>query len=667
MSKIQDFVDGYSSKIQENINIQVEKQNIYKTARVQAIAITELNTSGWPTSTTTTIGQLLAYIFPKQDATIFEPNLPDDTIGGITVNPVYLNVIAILNGNQASPTTKELYNKLDKNCNAKLLIDNYNRAKDFGGQKWFDNFMSSALKVMNIDKIKMSDFKTLSTFEDSFDDLIGYFNRNFGSVANNYYTDLQVLYDAFIEAGENYNQPVGATQSGTQSGTQPTTKTSDYKITVKDPKTDNDKIIEGSISFSELGPDVTANSVLNNLPNPWTDVRTNLPVPDNTGTITYESFPFSKSTDNYEKILADDSIKVLQTIIADKYGVEILLTYDPVNLTPAQSSPTQSEPTTATSSVTSATASVPREYTFDVQIENTFYNSEIGYLTITGKVDDTFIYGDEQDTIDPEYLEETFIGEEEELITLEAIDINALNDIKGFDPENPDPSISTDVGSPYPIPKNKQANIAAIVAAMKKKQITNKFAQAAILAVVSKESAFVPQNEASYAKTSASRIKSIFSKFKKYSDSEVDRIKKIPKEFFDIIYGGKYGNASDEGFKYRGRGFNQLTFKKGYQEAQQKTGHKIVTDPDLVNTIQVAADCLVVYFLQRMAEMPSKFKTQYNFSGNINDFKTLNDATGAIYHANAGWGNSYSLLVADSTGGRKKAFKAAPSLYNNLA
>jgi hypothetical protein len=65
--------------------------------------------------------------------------------------------------------------------------------------------------------------------------------------------------------------------------------------------------------------------------------------------------------------------------------------------------------------------------------------------------------------------------------------------------------------------------------------------------------------------------------------------------------------------------------------------------------------------------MPSKFKTQYNFSGGINDFKTLNDATGAIYHANAGWGNSYSLLVADSTGGRKKAFAAAPSLYKNLA
>ena len=330
-------------------------------------------------------------------------------------------------------------------------------------------------------------------------------------------------------------------------------------------------------------------------------------------------------------------------------------------------SATQSVAIAATSSATTATASQPKEYTFDVQIKDTFYNADIGFLTITGKVDDTFVYGDEQDTIDPEYLEEPFVGEEEQLITLEAINVEALNDIKGFDPENPDPSISTDAGSPYPIPKNKQANISAIVAAMKRHKITNKYTQAAILAIVSKESAFVPRNEGSYAKTSATRIKSIFAAFRKYSDSEVDRIKKIPKQFFDIIYGGKNGNAADEGYKYRGRGFNQLTFKGLYLEAQNKTGHKIVADPDLLNTIEVASDCIVVYFLQRMAGMPSKYRTQYNTSGAINDFKTLNDAVGAIYHANAGWGHSYSLIVADSTGGRRKAFAAAPSLYSNLA
>jgi hypothetical protein len=68
--------------------------------------------------------------------------------------------------------------------------------------------------------------------------------------------------------------------------------------------------------------------------------------------------------------------------------------------------------------VASATASGPREYTFDVQMENTFYNSEIGYLTITGKLDDTFVYGDEQDTIDPEYTEDEFLGSEEETLQL---------------------------------------------------------------------------------------------------------------------------------------------------------------------------------------------------------------------------------------------------------
>jgi putative chitinase len=451
-----------------------------------------------------------------------------------------------------------------------------------------------------------------------------------------------------------------------------------YKITIKNPKSDNDNKVEGLISFIELGTTISSVAILNNLPNPFINLLTGLPVDNNTGKLEYKGKPFANLIPL--NILIDDVITNLKIMVISKYGLFFDLIYEEIIVNPTEPIPslTQSTPTTNTifgtgstpivvATSSTATASQPREYTFDVQIKDTFYNADIGFLTITGKVDDTFVYGDEQDTIDPEYLEEPFVGEEEQLITLEAINVEALNDIKGFDPENPDPVISTDAGSPYPIPKNKQANISAIVAAMKRHKITNKYTQAAILAIVSKESAFVPRNEGSYAKTSATRIKSIFAAFRKYSDSEVDRIKKIPKQFFDIIYGGKNGNAADEGYKYRGRGFNQLTFKGLYLEAQNKTGHKIVADPDLLNTIEVASDCIVVYFLQRMAGMPSKYRTQYNTSGAINDFKTLNDAVGAIYHANAGWGHSYSLIVADSTGGRRKAFAAAPSLYSNLA
>ena len=278
MSKIQDFVDGYSSKIQVELNTQIDKQTIYKTTRKQAITISELNTSGWPNSSTTTIGQLIAYIFPNEDGG--EKKLPEAVIGGNTPNPDYINVITILNGNQSSVTTKELYTKLEQNYRAKTNISRLNNSKNFGGQKWFDNFMSSALGIMSSTNIKMLDFKTPSTLEESFDDLVENFQKNFGTIAYNYYTTIQVLYDAFIEAGDNYYNQVSTTQSGTQSVTQSISNPSinqvgDYKITIKDPKSDNDNKIQGSISFVSNGPDITTKAVLNNLPNPFTNPVTN--------------------------------------------------------------------------------------------------------------------------------------------------------------------------------------------------------------------------------------------------------------------------------------------------------------------------------------------------------------------------------------------------------
>jgi hypothetical protein len=142
----------------------------------------------------------------------------------------------------------------------------------------------------------------------------------------------------------------------------------------------------------------------------------------------------------------------------------------------------------------------------------------------------------------------------------------------------------------------------------------------------------------------------------------VDVIKKDAKKFFDIIYGGKYGNGKDEGFKYRGRGLNQITFKGNYQKYKTLSGYDIIKDPDLLNTVEVAAKCLVEFFKSNFNSAPKSIKNSYNFT-NINSFTNLKDATGAFYHANAGWGKSYSEVVADSTGGRKKAFSYVGNLY----
>lgn len=319
MSKIQDFVDGYSSKIQENINTLIDKQTIYKTARVQAIAITEINTSSWPNSSITTIGQLFAYIFPNEDGG--KKEFPQQSVGG-QPNPVYFNTLALFVGNQASPTTKDLYNKLDKNYRSKLAIDRLNDAKEFGGQKWFDNFMSSALSKMSSTNIKMSDFKTPSTLDESFDDLVDNFKSNFGPIISfYYYTTTQVLYDAFIEAGENYNKPQSATQSGTQSTNQSvanpsSTQVGDYKITLKDPKSDNDKKIEGSISFISNGPDITTKAVLNNLPNPFTNPVTNTLVQNNTGSLDYIGNPVPGTSDKNK--LADNVLLTFKDMFSNK-------------------------------------------------------------------------------------------------------------------------------------------------------------------------------------------------------------------------------------------------------------------------------------------------------------------------------------------------------------
>lgn len=358
MSKIQDFVDGYSSKIQVELNTQIDKQTIYKTTRKQAITISELNTSGWPNSSTTTIGQLIAYIFPNEDGG--EKKLPEAVIGGNTPNPDYINVITILNGNQSSVTTKELYTKLEQNYRAKTNISRLNNSKNFGGQKWFDNFMSSALGIMSSTNIKMLDFKTPSTLEESFDDLVENFQKNFGTIAYNYYTTIQVLYDAFIEAGDNYYNQVSTTQSGTQSLTQsisnpPINQVGDYKITIKNPKSDNDNKIQGSISFVSNGPDITTKAVLNNLPNPFTNPVTNTLVQNNTGSLDYIGNPVPATSDKNK--LVDSVLLAFKDMFSVKYGITTDFKYESINTTPTKSSPTQSVPTYTTSSKTGATSS----------------------------------------------------------------------------------------------------------------------------------------------------------------------------------------------------------------------------------------------------------------------------------------------------------------------
>jgi predicted chitinase len=215
-------------------------------------------------------------------------------------------------------------------------------------------------------------------------------------------------------------------------------------------------------------------------------------------------------------------------------------------------------------------------------------------------------------------------------------------------------------------PKQK-ANAEILVKRLNANGITNPLSQAGILAVVSKESEFIPKNEISWRNTSNSRIRQVFgSRVSGYTDAQLNTLKANDEAFFDAVYGASQpqlglGNTQKgDGYKYRGRGFNQITGRALYKQYGNDIGVNLIDNPDKLNDPIVAADALIAYF-KRLFKSSNARLSEYNTTG-INDFKTVIDSVGGFYHANAGWGNSMAKIKADSTGGRATAMKRASEL-----
>jgi putative chitinase len=77
--------------------------------------------------------------------------------------------------------------------------------------------------------------------------------------------------------------------------------------------------------------------------------------------------------------------------------------------------------------------------------------------------------------------------------------------------------------------------------------------------------------------------------FKKYFPTEdlAKQYERKPEKIANKVYGNRMGNgdeASGEGFKFRGRGFIQLTGKQNYTEFGKAINEDIVSNPDKVAT-----------------------------------------------------------------------------------
>jgi len=83
--------------------------------------------------------------------------------------------------------------------------------------------------------------------------------------------------------------------------------------------------------------------------------------------------------------------------------------------------------------------------------------------------------------------------------------------------------------------------------------------------------------------------KGLLGLFKKYfpTEAKAKEYERKPEKIANLIYGGRMGNgpeASGEGYKYRGRGYIQLTGKDNYSAFDKVVAENILETPDLVAT-----------------------------------------------------------------------------------
>lgn len=146
------------------------------------------------------------------------------------------------------------------------------------------------------------------------------------------------------------------------------------------------------------------------------------------------------------------------------------------------------------------------------------------------------------------------------------------------------PAVATDLNLAALAGKVPQAVIDQIPEAAAKFGITSNLRLAHFLAQCALESAnFTATTE--NLNYSGQRLLEVFPKY--FKGVDVNAYARNPQKIGSRVYANRMGNgdeASGDGFKYRGRGYIQLTGKNNYQSFTDHVGEDCVTNADLVAT-----------------------------------------------------------------------------------
>lgn len=188
---------------------------------------------------------------------------------------------------------------------------------------------------------------------------------------------------------------------------------------------------------------------------------------------------------------------------------------------------------------------------------------------------------------------------------------------------------------------------------------------AALISVVNKEVGLIPKSEVlNYSKERLPEVWGVFSKTGQkvakgygkynYNDLAVKYAGK-PEDLANFVYMPKPSGMRDpknaggnnqpgDGWKYRGRGFNQITWRNLYQKLTDRFKTDYINKPDLINEPKHAARGMIYYF----TELNTRFKP--------NEVASLEEAVKKVWRLNNGWNNGeptslslgYSQMVAEA-------------------
>ena len=180
----------------------------------------------------------------------------------------------------------------------------------------------------------------------------------------------------------------------------------------------------------------------------------------------------------------------------------------------------------------------------------------------------------------------------------------------------------------------------------------SKEGQAAVLGNIQVESNFKLKPESLYY-SSAARIKQVYpGKTKGLSEAQLGSLVKNEQRLGDFVYG------SMGGYKYRGRGFIQLTGKDNYARYAKRLGVDLVGNPDLALDPTIASRITLAYMQDRAFPLALK-----RYKKHINKL-TINEAADVVTRAVQGEGKNYNSGFLAKHMAEKKA--AAQAQYKTL-